>query len=258
MGEYHGPMSEYEFLRLPRHLGWRYHHAGDYTRVWPAHVYATVVLDLQPLPPVVGIAIRPLERSDRQHLPPLYALSMRPEDVGPAEETDPLDWARACLDDFFQDDEHPPLPCSCVAIDTAGFLGAALVAHAGKGPVLDTIMAHPQARRRGVATALLEHVVARLLTEGETRLFSRYSVGNESAVAWHTRNGFQELPDLTVAGHRATVYGAELERRKRLGAVSEAELSRLATRWQEEFDCLRSLAGPDRWCPLVEVDASCD
>ncbi|MEL6913919.1 MAG: GNAT family N-acetyltransferase [Pseudomonadota bacterium] len=59
----------------------------------------------------------------------------------------------------------------------------------------------PEARRSGVATALLDALAAALRAEGVTRLLLEVMEANEGAVAFYRARGFRET------GRRAGYYG---------------------------------------------------
>jgi hypothetical protein len=114
---------------------------------------------------------------------------------------------------------------------------------------VDALFVRPAWRRRGLAGALVGRAVNALLAEGERLLYSGYRLGNEPSRLWHVRFGFEELPDVGVAGHRAAVYDAEWRRQRRLGGLGARELEeleRLAACWHNEWLRLQSAAEGER------------
>ena len=91
---------------------------------------------------------------------------------------------------------------SFVIVTPTQLLAAVLVRSIRRGPILQPIMVHPAHHRRGLASALLSAVLESLLASGEATLFSRCQLGNAASLAWHERNGFQEIPDYYAATHR--------------------------------------------------------
>ncbi len=259
MEPYYGPLPVEVFDAIPRRVGWWYSHNGQTAFIAPAPVFATAAKDLRPVPWATALSIVPLQPEDERRLLALFLECLRLADYSSAPFGDPDEEARQHLRRYFGDPSRPPLECSGVALDGARPVGAALLSQGNVGPILAYLFVDPHYRRSGLATALVGRAIELLLTEGAVQLFSRYWVGNEASIAWHQRQGFRELPDLGVAGHRAEVHEAELQRRRRLGDATADELAALAglaSHSRTEFERLLALAGPDPWCPRDEVVAA--
>ena len=94
------------------------------------------------------------------------------------------------------------LDLSFVIVSGAQVLAAMLVRSIRRGPIVEPIMVHPSGHGRGLATTLMSATLGSLRGRGETTLFSRCHLGNTASLAWHEKNGFQELPDFFAAIHR--------------------------------------------------------
>ena len=63
-------------------------------------------------------------------------------------------------------------------------------------------MVHPAQQRRGLATALLVRLLDALNAGRAETLYSQCHLGNAASLAWHEKNGFQEIPNYFAATHR--------------------------------------------------------
>jgi GNAT superfamily N-acetyltransferase len=81
-------------------------------------------------------------------------------------------------------------------------LAAVLVRSVRQGPIIEPIMVQPAHQRRGLATALLFASLTSLNAGGAATLYSRCHLGNAASLAWHEKNGFQEIPNYFAAMHR--------------------------------------------------------
>jgi ribosomal protein S18 acetylase RimI-like enzyme len=88
-----------------------------------------------------------------------------------------------------------------VAEEDGELIGAVAVEQPSEhdpGPVLTWLSVRRGYRHDGVATALLDAVLASLRASGVEHLTSGAAAGNPASVAWHWRNGFTLIPDPLV------------------------------------------------------------
>lgn len=78
-----------------------------------------------------------------------------------------------------------------VAEDADGIVGLIDVEVAGSAATIDSIAVHPSAQRRGLASALLAHVLARLPENVET--LDAWTRETPSANSWYQEAGFREV-----------------------------------------------------------------
>jgi predicted N-acetyltransferase YhbS len=141
-------------------------------------------------------------------------------------------------------------PASRLAVTARAVVGAALVVRPPRGPRLDLLFVRPRWQRAGLATALVAAAGAALRGAGEAELRSSYRLANAPSAAWHTRFGFREAPNLSVASAREAWAYHELQRLTLLGdadAARRAALTAQARRWarQQQTLAARLAAGRD-------------
>lgn len=104
-------------------------------------------------------------------------------------------WSVTQLSDLLRSD-----PSSWLSVDDPhGPTGFSLARVAGDEAELMLLTVHPDARRRGVAGALVRSVVDEAVERGADRLFAEVRVGNE-AQQFYERIGFQ------IVGRRPRYY----------------------------------------------------
>jgi GNAT superfamily N-acetyltransferase len=235
-------MSWAAFERLPRRMGWKHEYFDGTAYLRPASVTVTLRLDLAPRPAARRRGLRPVTPADGLLLrqPFIEAFALAPEYVGyPMAKFRRA--AAAYIEGFFGDVRGEPSPTSVVAEVGGQIIGAALVKCRPPHSLLDCLFVVPEFARRGWATAVVSRVVNALLECGATELGSNVRLANGASLAWHTRFGFREVPDMWVAGARWRHYIYELERHDRLGDLSPAERAGLEAKvryWAEESDRL--------------------
>ena len=116
------------------------------------------------------------------------------------------------LDTAYFDDVWPVKPPAAgpdlVAVAADGTVAGILIATvAGSTATVDTVVVHPDHRRRGIGRALLDTVTARLRAAGVTDLHA-WTRDDPGTLAWYRGCGFAE------DGHYLHVYAeaAEMER----------------------------------------------
>jgi hypothetical protein len=92
--------------------------------------------------------------------------------------------------------------------------------------------------------------VNQLVEAGHGELVSTVMLASEASLAWHARFGFREQPDYFVAQARCFSAKFELERREKLGILTEAERTQLnatAEQWWREVQRLYHLPAAQRF-----------
>jgi GNAT superfamily N-acetyltransferase len=125
-------------------------------------------------------------------------------------------------------------------------LAAVLVRSIRRGPILEPIMVHPAHQRRGLGTAVLAATLDALNADRSETLYSQCHLGNPGSLAWHQKNGFQEIPNYFAAAHRWRHFAWLADRCEYLGQPDQAAAMRhVAELWEavvREFE-----ASNDRW-----------
>jgi len=210
-------MSIEDFEHMEHRLGWKHEYWDGAARL---STQETAVVSLQrPVdasdvshPPVRGgERLRPVRVEDEPGLAELFILAFDdavefagwPEDIY-------RQHAQDTVASFFgkpaQRRHHSGTPgrrdTSFLVTCGEQLLAAVLIRSIRRGSILEPIMVHPAHQRRGLATALLSASSQALNTCGATTLYSRCHLGNAASLAWHEKNGFQELPSYFAAVHR--------------------------------------------------------
>ena len=132
-------------------------------------------------------------------------------------------------------------------VDSGEDLLAAILVHSiRRGPIVEPIMVHPSRHRRGLATTLLSATLGALHASAETTLFSRCHLGNAGSVAWHERNGFEDIPNFFAASHRRHHFTWLAGHFDRVGRPDEAaRMRQLAEQWNAVAKSVE--ASDERW-----------
>lgn len=248
MGPMHRKASLQEYHDLPWQLGYKHEYYGGKIHVSVSHAaVVTLRLPLQPRTPVIGA--RPLRSDDLDALLALYWLSLRqvPEFIEyPAAAYRKT--VRQAVAGYLEKVEQPWFSAARVMAERRVLTAAAFLVPTRLGPILQPIFVRPNRWRRGLGSQVLHHVENRLLEMGATHLYSNCHLANASSLAWHHRYGFEELPDVSVAAFRLRYFSHELERRRRLRQITDAEaavLEQERARWQAEHDRLEKIQEAD-------------
>lgn len=211
------PMSVEEFEHMEHRLGWKHEYWDGAARL---STQESAVASFQR--PVGSVSVScPSLRDDEQlrlvgaddepALAELFVLVFDdaveyagwPDDIYHCE-------ARDNIASFFgkptEQRHHGPNPgrleASFVIAAGQQLRAAVLVRAIRRGPIVEPIMVYPAHQRRGLGTALLSATLNSLNAGGETELYSRCQLGNAASLAWHEKNGFQEIPNYFAATHR--------------------------------------------------------
>ncbi len=164
-------------------------------------------------------------------------------------------WKR--VNGFFTGKYGHPHPASRIAIvpdEHFPVAAAAFVTTRTDGPVLDLLFVRQEWQRRGLATALVTHVMNDLQAEAATSLRSTYHVANEASAGWHKRFGFVEEPDLFLAKLRLHHARHEHYRQQLLGDTGESQRLSIECRALEaEIGRLEQIAGRDGYKAVVPL-----
>lgn len=238
--------------RFPHRLGWKNEYYGGKVHITPAHtaiVSMRLELARQEEDADRAAFLRPVHNEDEIPLIRLFQAAFRlsVEYADYSHRALRKEAARS-IHGFFGQDRAGWPSASRVAVVEGRILAAAMVAAGSKNPILQPLFVHPRHQHQGWATALMKAVVNRLLDLGGVRLYSRCHLGNAPSLQWHAKFGFEELPDVWVAAHRARHYHCEMQRHERLGDLECEELNRLRQEeqwWWDEWRRLIALEKED-------------
>ena len=188
------PMSIDEYRVMPHRLGWKHEYydgaarlrpsLGAYTEYeWPGGTASA------PRRSVAAFAVRDARARDEAALIALYEAAF---DDGPDHAGYPADAYRAEAGKA-ADTSRARIH---VAVSGTALLGAIrLRDRFGDGTssaTIEPVMVHPEARRRGIASALLRRVIEASAALGIERIASGAHLANAPSMAWHDRLGFVE------------------------------------------------------------------
>lgn len=121
-------------------------------------------------------------------------------ELRPYQDSDQRSWLRCRLLGFFDtnyyDDVWTTRPdydrpsIKLVAVEGAEVIGIIDVEINGDQATIETVVVHPEARGRGIATALLDHALSEL--PAEVRTLDAWTREDAAANAWYSRSGFVE------------------------------------------------------------------
>ena len=241
-------MSEAEFLRLPRELGWRYEYADGIACISPQHIVVPVRAEVTPRPVASGgLHIRPLDPSDAPGL-------VRAFHDGFRDTVEYCDWPDArirqsgedAIRTFFGGRRgafHPASRLAFAPEQPHAVVGAALVIQKATGPFLDMLFIRPPWQRQGLAAVLAGASMNHLHRLRETHVGSAYDLANLPSRRWHEKFGFTEQPAPSLARARAQAARHEIWRRHQIGDLSAADRAALqaeADRWERQAESLEA------------------
>lgn len=253
MRSQHIPMTWQEYELQPMKLGWKYEYWDGHTHISPRHNAVSVSVAVHPRTLHSPCDLRPVMPTDESELIAAYIAAY-------SDTIDFCDWeaerieaaARKDIGNFFAGKRGTPLPASCVAVaphpETGHKIitGAALIINREEAsPLLDMLFVLPQWHRKGIATAMVSTALNTLHDSGGEVLASRYALGNEESRAWHRRFGFIEETDLLLVRLYYRHAQHELQRRQRLGDLTEKDrevLSAEYARWKARVEEVEAIA----------------
>ena len=160
-------MSHEAFRDYPRQLGWKYEYLNGWLYMTPAHALLKMRLGLSPRDATSSLAVRPVSRSDEPSLRRRFVEAFRwaMEFVG-YNRRELEEAARDYMHRFFGDEGGCWSSASVAAADKRRIIGAALIKDSPEGATLDCLFVKPPHQRRGIAAALVNHVVNTLVARG--------------------------------------------------------------------------------------------
>ncbi len=265
------PMTLAEFSAMPHRLGWKHEYWDGAARLSPK-ASAVVEFRRAVAAPIVvrprrDLLVRPIERSDADALADLFQASFDSA-IEFAGYSDAMLGQRAqeSMAEFFapqrgrfEAGQRAGRPCewpgtSFVAESAGQIIGAAMIREVRAGPILEPIFIRPDSLREGVGGLLLASALGALKSaktfEGAAVdvLYSRCHLGNPVSFAWHTRHGFEEVPNLPAAQHRWQHYLQQAHALKLQGNVAAASAAQAeADRLAQQIADLESSDDPFVW-----------
>jgi GNAT superfamily N-acetyltransferase len=202
-----------------------------------------------------GEQLRPIRAEDERGLAELFidAFDDAVEFAGCPDDAYRQD-AQDSLASFFGKPTQRPYNARPLGLLDASFLielgeqilAAVLVRSIRRGPIIEPVMVRPVHQRRGLATALLDASLQSLNACGVPVLYSQCHLGNAASLAWHEKNGFQEIPNYFAAAHRWRHFAWLADHFEHLQQPDRAcEMRQSAQHWEavvREFE-----ASNDRW-----------
>ncbi|MCI0489005.1 MAG: GNAT family N-acetyltransferase [Blastocatellia bacterium] len=255
-------MTAEEFDLLPMRPGWKYEYYDGKAYIRPGHTIAVVSVEIGPRSLDATFQLQGVTRGDEAWLAETFFDAFR-------DTVEYCDWERAQIEEssrksirtFFEGKRGRPHESSRLAFEEEGkrIAGGALIVTNKGGPLLDILFINPRLQRGGLATALVSDALNELHRQGEKRLRSAYHVGNEASRNWHTKFGFADEPDLSLAQTYLRYAERELWRREKIGDLTEGERAALKAeceRLQKRVAELREIAdreGFEAVSPLLNL-----
>lgn len=255
------PMSVEEFEQMEHRLGWKHEYWGGAARL---STQETAIVAFQRPAAASGVSRPPLRdgeqfrairADDERSLAELFieAFDDAVEFAGCPDDAYRQD-AQDSLASFFGKPTQRPYNARPLGRLDASFLielgeqilAAVLVRSIRRGPIIEPVMVRPAHQRRGLATALLDASLQSLNACGVPVLYSQCHLGNAASLAWHEKNGFQEIPNYFAAAHRWRHFAWLADHFEHLQQPDRAsEMRQSAQHWEavvREFE-----ASNDRW-----------
>jgi|GEM_PF-1564858 len=239
------PMSSNEFLQMEHRLGWKHEYVDGAARLTLQESavvsFELVTVDVVEVERPASYRLRLIDDDDLGALIQLFeqAFDASPDFTGWPERIFRRH-ARDSIVSFFGGETKRRAggagyrAASFVITDKSQLIAAVLTRQESDGPTLAPIMVHPDHQRRGLATHLLHATLSALRDECVPMLRSHCYLANAASLAWHTHNGFIEIPNSVTARHRWEHYEC-LARHYAASGQAEREQHMLAqaTEWQE-------------------------
>ncbi len=240
------PMSieDYEVLENP--FGWKVEYWDGHARFSPRSIGVTTTIDpLSPRQFEHHYTLVPVSPNDRDRMIAGYfeAFSQSVEFCDWSPESIQESAAKA-INHYLSGKRGDTLSASVIAL-APGFqelAGLALfIRRSDDGAFMDLLYVRPGFQRQGVATAMLNWAIDRLIESGFQTLSSRYHICNEDSRLWHHKQGFEDSYDWYYIKLKVGWYRAEIWRREHLKLTEgleelRQERDRWMARMPEDFD----------------------
>ncbi len=231
------PMSFEEYDIMERPFGWKVEYWDGHARLTPRGFGVSTKINLSPRHFSHNHRLVPVSPDDRDRILIGYFEVFSPsvEFCGwPAE--DVQDCAVKDIGKYFAGTRGEPLSASVIALapESHELIGLALVSQRSQqNAFMDLLYVRSDFQRQGVATAMLNWAIDRLLEYGFETLSSRYHICNEPSRLWHHGNGFEDEYDAYYVRLRISWCRSEIWRREKLGLIDGlAELKQECDRWE--------------------------
>ncbi|MEM7132814.1 MAG: GNAT family N-acetyltransferase [Chloroflexota bacterium] len=236
-------MTNEEFKRMPKELGWKHEYYGDKAHIRPGHAIVLTTVMVKPRSVTAPCLIRPAKKADIPSLLPAYFAAF-------AETADYCDYppdyvqkrAEEDLVSHFAGKRGNPVTTSQVAVvsNKDGIeepIGAILIVEKEEAPLVDLLFVVPEWQHKGVATALAATALNELHAAGIKKLHSRFLLANAGSRRWHHHFGFEDEMDLWVQQAYLRHRLDELERHELIHHLTDAQYEAL----QEEIALRREI-----------------
>ncbi len=229
-------MSFEEFDAMERPFGWKVEYWDGHAYLTPRGLGVNTKINLSPRHFAHSHTLVPVTSGDRDRMLAGYfeAFSASVEFCGwPAESIE--ESAERDIGNYFSGKRGEPLSASVIALapgsqELAGL--ALFICRPEKGSYMHLLYVRPEFQRQGVATAMLNWAIDRLLDSGFQTLSSRYHVCNQKSRLWHHHQGFEDEYDRYYAQMKVSWYRSEIWRRETLGLMDGLdELKQECDRW---------------------------
>jgi GNAT superfamily N-acetyltransferase len=235
------PMSFAEYEVMERPFGWKVEYWDGHARLSPRAIGVTTKLKLCPRNLPHHHRLVPVSAVDREQMMAGYFATFADsvEFCGWAPES-VQESAAKDIGNYFAGKRGEPLAASVMALAPGSqqLVGLALfILRPEYGAYMDLLYVRPEFQHQGVATAMLNWGIDRLVESGFSTLSSAYHIGNESSRLWHHRQGFEDEYDWYYARLKVDWYEMEIWRREKLGLTDGLdEMRRSRDRWAAQVD----------------------
>jgi GNAT superfamily N-acetyltransferase len=230
--------EDYDALENP--FGWKVEYWDGHARLSPRSIGVTTRINLSPRQFAHSYGLVPVRAEDRDRMISGYfdAFSDSVEFCGWSPEAIAESGVKA-IGHYLAGTRGEALSASVIALAPGSqeLVGLALVIRRpDRDPALDLLYVRPGFQRQGVATAMLNWAIDRLLESGFQTLSSRYHICNEDSRLWHHHQGFADEYDWYYIKLKMSWYRSEIWRREQLKLTDGLEeLKREAEQWETQI-----------------------
>jgi GNAT superfamily N-acetyltransferase len=234
------PMSFEDYDLLENPFGWKVEYWDGHAHLTPRSVGVTTRINLAPRYSSHPYGLVPVTAEDRDRMMVGYveAFSESVEFCGWSPNAIQESGAKA-IDQYLLGKRGEPLSASVIALAPGSqeLVGVALlIRRPDQEPFLDLLYVRPEFQRQGVATAMLNWAIDRLIESGFQTLSSRYHICNEDSRLWHHHHGFQDEYDWYYIKLKMSWCRSEIWRREQLKLTDGLEeLNREYDRWDAQM-----------------------